>query len=741
MEEIEYATLIEWFCHQFYYNGMLLYSKEACDAYPASERLRILLSLAYALTGKAQEAIKESSGLMNNGDTTLAALLLQNTAYTISENVERATLMQIDTRIREERRRSSPDALSLAGLVLLLSRKPDKAKDYAERAYKQDSSSANVSLVKGWVDLFVADKDNLDEPNLFEVVLKKDPKNVNAILGSAQYKKQHGDYAGAILTLNSLIVRYPKLCFPLIEKLCNQLATKDWDQVLETANRILSIDLQNADAMKAQAFVSFCRDGNYSEGLKHLQSLLRSLILTETRNATVLINNVQLFSRLACKNEEILSQLSRTVEKLLQQNSKSPDLMVELGNLYVSLGKAKDAEQWYRNAVRINESSFTALMGLAHCQLLDASVDASDLAQQQIDFLMEIQSSSMNAELLSMSAKLKSNDPNKALRYLDDAATIISSSCSYVPYGYEYMKKLNPDLCLEISKQRLVYSITNELTNLEEKVSSRKEPSLRLLEELTEAYPGLSTAQLLLSKAKMQSGELEGAASILRDLLDNVDSSNAEAHLLMAQILACQKNYQLASQSLEVGLSYNFKIRDNPIYHLITGMVQKESKDIDGAIKSFQTAMSYTGLQSRESHLETAHISTSDMATLYLELISAYGKMRQFNEAVDLMEDAKIKLGNTTEEGRILIGNAELLLEMGELDEAIDCLSKVTPDQPYYLQAHTRLAEINLNHKKDRHAFAMCFRFVPIKPFLSFQSVYFFYKFVTVVMLWVTGNW
>lgn len=739
MEEIEYATLIEWFCHRFYYNGMLLYSKEACEAYPTSERLRILLGLAYALTGKAQEAIKESSGLMNNADATLAALLLQNAAYMISENVDRATLMQIDTRIRDERRRSSPDALSLAALVLLLTQKPDKAKDYAERAFKQDPSNVNVSLVKGWVDLFVADKDNLDEPNLFEVVLKKDPKNVNAILGSAQYKKQHGDYAGAILTLNSLIVRYPKLCFPLIEKLCNQLATKDWDQVLETANRILSIDLQNADAMKAQAFVSFCRDGNYNEGLKHLQSLLRSLILTETRNAAVLINNVQLFSRLACKNEEVLSQLSRTVEKLLQQSSKNSDLMVELGNLYVSLGKAKDAEQWYRNAVRINESSFTALMGLAHCQLLDASVDASDLAQQQIDFLMEIQSSSMNAELLCMSAKLKSSDPNKALRYLDDAAAIISRSCRYVPYGYEYMKKLNPDLCLEISKQRLVYSITNELTNLEENVSSRKEPSLRLLEELTEAYPGLSTAQLLLSKAKMQSGELEGAASILKDLLDNVDSSNAEAHLLMAQILACQKNYQLASQSLEVGLSYNFKIRDNPIYHLIAGMVQKESKDIDGAIKSFQTAMSYTGLQSRESTLETTRISTSDMATLYLELISAYGRIRKFSEAVDLMEDAKIKLGNTIEEGRILIGNAELLLEMGELDEAIGCLSKVTPDQPYYLQAHTRLAEINLKHKKDRHAFAMCFRFVPIKsPFVSIRV--FFYNSVRAFAFWITGN-
>lgn len=135
---------------------------------------------------------------------------------------------------------------------------------------------------------------------------------------------------------------------------------------------------------------------------------------------------------------------------------------------------------------------------------------------------------------------------------------------------------------------------------------------------------------------------------------------------------------------------------------IITGMVQKQANDMEGAIKSFQTAMSYAGMQSYKSNLEISDISTSDMATLYLELISAYGKMKRFNDAIVIIQDAKVNLGNTSEEGKILIGNAELLLEMGELDNAIDCLSKITPDQPYYLQAHMRLAEINLKYKKDQ---------------------------------------
>ncbi|XP_078037183.1 tetratricopeptide repeat protein 21B isoform X2 [Augochlora pura] len=710
MEETEYTAIIEWYCRQFYYTTMLTYCKEACDAYPVSDRLRILLSLAYALTGKTQEAIKESAAMMNNVDATLAVLVLQNIAYTNSDNVERTTLIQIESRIRDERRKSSANALSLAALVLFLSQKVEKAKDFIDKAYKLDSSNINVLLTKGWIDLFTVNKASVDKPNTFEIVLEKHPRNVYALLGTAKYKQQHGDSAGAILTLNSLIVRYPKLCLPLVEKLYNQLTTKDWDQALETSNRISSLDSNNLDALKARVFITFCRIGNYEEGVKDLQTFFRYLILTETRNVTVLISNIQLFSRLACKNQEILLELARTVDRVLQQSPKNADLMIELGNLYVLQGNAKEAEHYYKSAVKINESSFSALIGLAQCQLLNNSIEGLDLATQQIDFLMEMQSKSTSADLLFMSAKVKSASPSQALTDLDNAATIILDNCSCIPYGYDYIKKLNPDLCLDICKQRLVYSITNNIINSEEKVLNNKEPCLCLLEELTNAYPGLISAQLLLSKAKIQSGELENASIILKNILNNVDSSNAEAHLLMAQILACQGNYQLASQSLEVGLSYNFKIRDNPIYHLILGIVQKENKDIESSIKSFQAAMSYAGLQSHETNVETTHISPSDAATLYLELIFAYGKMRRFNEAVAVVQEANLRLGHTIEEGRILIGNAELLLEMGELDEAIECLSKVTPDQPYYLQAHTRLAEINLKYKKDRLAFAMCFR-------------------------------
>ncbi|EZA54614.1 Tetratricopeptide repeat protein 21B [Ooceraea biroi] len=711
MEEAEYVALIEWYCRQYYYNGMLMHAKQARDAYPNSERLKLLLCLAYVFVRKSHEAVKESSSLLNYADFMLPALLVQNLAL-VDGNAERSTVTQMENRIRDERRKAPYTALCLATSISLLSGRADKAKEYVDRAYKLKPANVNVLLVKGWVELSLSPGGNVPEAgSFFDQVLKDEPRNLSALLGSAETKQRAGDHTEAISILNSLIVRYPKLPLPLTEKMKCLLAAKDWEQVLEMVNRVLSIESNNLDAVKASSVVALCRDGMPSEGLPQLQLFLRNLLVVEPKNMVLLIENVRLFAGIAFKDHGILAELARITEKMLQAtSSNNAELMAELGDLYVALGNIRDAEHWYKSAIRADQSSFAALMGLARCQLLEGSAEDLEQARQQVEIMMEIQPHLTNVRLLLMSAKIASNEDNaKALGYLDAAAKVLLKNCEGLPYGYKYLKELKPDLCLDIAKQRLMYSLNKSpMADDQQGTAMEKEPSVRLLERLIEACPGSTAALLLLSRAKMQSGEYEDALILLRRLLDTVEPSNAQAHLTMAQILACQGKYQLASQSLEVGLSYNFKIRDEPIYHLIVGMVQREAGDMDSCIKSCQTAMSVAGLTGNSNR--KSDMSTSDRATLYLELIAAYSKARRFAEAVALVDDAKTSLAGTAELGRITIGTAEVYLDMGELENAIGCLRSIGPRQPYYLQAHTKLAEIYLNYKKDRQAFAKCFR-------------------------------
>lgn len=125
---------------------------------------------------------------------------------------------------------------------------------------------------------------------------------------------------------------------------------------------------------------------------------------------------------------------------------------------------------------------------------------------------------------------------------------------------------------------------------------------------------------------------------------DDLDSTSAETHILMAQIYLHEKNYQQGAQSLEVGLSYNFKIREHPLYHLIHAMVHKENGNIEDCIHSLKSAMTASGLRDSvnqpKGKQNDFQFSVSDKAMLYLELINAYQLNNNLHEVSKLMDEA-----------------------------------------------------------------------------------------------------
>lgn len=126
--------------------------------------------------------------------------------------------------------------------------------------------------------------------------------------------------------------------------------------------------------------------------------------------------------------------------------------------------------------------------------------------------------------------------------------------------------------------------------------------------------------------------------------LEDLDATSADAHILMAQIHLQEKNYQQGAQSLEVGLSYNFKIREHPIYHMITAMVQKTSGNLSECINSLKLAMgaaeAKNPVNKNDGKKSEFMLLSHDKVTLYLELIDAYQKNNQTNEAIKIMESA-----------------------------------------------------------------------------------------------------
>jgi tetratricopeptide repeat protein 21B len=84
--------------------------------------------------------------------------------------------------------------------------------------------------------------------------------------------------------------------------------------------------------------------------------------------------------------------------------------------------------------------------------------------------------------------------------------------------------------------------------------------------------------------------DIDGSQKLLNSCI-NKNNNIAEAHLLMAQIHVHKQDLEEASKCLDVGLGFNFKVRDHPLYYLIKARLLKRSKKVDEAVMMLKSAL------------------------------------------------------------------------------------------------------------------------------------------------------
>ena len=82
-------------------------------------------------------------------------------------------------------------------------------------------------------------------------------------------------------------------------------------------------------------------------------------------------------------------------------------------------------------------------------------------------------------------------------------------------YGFDYMRTLNLDLCLEIVNEYLLFSPNTQEKDGEVFITVGKSPCIQILEKVIESCPGLSEALLLLGKIRLHNGDFDGIYFVL----------------------------------------------------------------------------------------------------------------------------------------------------------------------------------------------------------------------------------
>lgn len=245
-----------------------------------------------------------------------------------------------------------------------------------------------------------------------------------------------------------------------------------------------------------------------------------------------------------------------------------------------------------------------------------------------------------------------------------------------------------------------------------------------ILEQLTKAVPGLLEGIFLLAKVKYLTGETAEAKNLLRRITDQ-EAAYSDAYILLAQVHTREGSVQLAYDSLEQGLSYNFDLKSHPLYHLIRARILKRERKYEEACRLLQTTMNLPGVKSKttsgaeapktprsrnDQSTSSATITIQDRVSVYLELAEVYILLNRIGDASSILLEAQTEFEGTSEESRILLTNVDLLIKRKEINKAIEILLQVRNDHPYYIQAREKLAEIYLKHRRDKKLYIKTYK-------------------------------
>uniref|UniRef100_A0A803T842 Tetratricopeptide repeat protein 21B n=1 Tax=Anolis carolinensis TaxID=28377 RepID=A0A803T842_ANOCA len=675
-----FQALINYYCQEGYFHHVQTIASEGVKKFGNDPIFIFYRIYGTLMEGHVQEALLDLESIKNKPEVSLCTLMALIYAHKKSPNPDQEVISELDAKLKEQRKTAGQEALYFAGLFLWHIGRHEKAREYIDRMIKISNGSKEGLILRGWIDVTSGKEASIKKAAKYFDEGLQNGNDVFGLMGKAQYFEVRQNYSGALENVNQIIANFPHFLPAFMKKMKLQLALQDWEQATETAHRLLQKDALNLEAIKMEAIHHLCREGNIRE---------------------------------CGRNPLILQQTQTLVERAFSLASHSADIATELGYQMILQGKVKEASKWYGTAMALDETSVPALTGIIRSQLMEGKLDD---VEQQLEFLNEIQQSiGKSAELSYLRAVLalkRHKRQEEVITLLNDVLDIHFSCLRGLPLGVEYFEKLNPDFLIEIIKEYLNFCPAQP-AGPGQPPSPLLKPCASVLETLVKTVPGLQQAAYFTAKVKYLAGNSEASQSILQHCIEQ-DPSYADAHLLMAQVHLSQNNFKLCSQSLELCLSYNFEVREHPVYHLIKAQAQIKMGEITEAIKTLQMAMNLPGMRntasSSKSKSKKIEIDGSDRVSIYLELVEAHRLNGEQHEAIKVLQDAINEFSGTPEELRVVIANADLALAQEDVEGALTMLRNITPEQTYYVQAKEKMAQVYLEYRKDKKLYASCYR-------------------------------
>lgn len=187
MDEQDYRSIILHYGREKFYHTMHTYSVEAVTKYPGDQSFRLLNGIALVLGNRVQEAIRELTPMQNDREVNLPTILALIYGHKRCAVVDKEAILALDQKMKEERKKVTHVPVYYAAVFLFLSGKLDKAREYADKAFKMNPNYYEALVLKGWVELTAGLR--IDKASVFDMFEKAAGKyrSLDAHLGQVRY--------------------------------------------------------------------------------------------------------------------------------------------------------------------------------------------------------------------------------------------------------------------------------------------------------------------------------------------------------------------------------------------------------------------------------------------------------------------------------------------------------------------------------------------------------------------------
>jgi len=642
--------------------------------------------------------------------------------------------------------------------------------DTGNRQISDRSSAFEIEAIsiEQWIALekFQRDNDSQSRSDLqsLESMLRgrAEQVDIDLLMVWACSKILFGQNVDTLNILNQIIAMYPMFLPALSDKACLLASAGEWDQALDTAQRVLDSDSEYIDALMIIAVHSFTQECQPNDSIQKLDDFDKSLSSREVSSFNDHLNAVGIFSTISSRHPRALQICIRMIERVQNYSSSAANdaaLLCLLGNLHLmqGIGQYETALKVFREASKKDPNNLEAMEGMILCQIKEG---LHEDAEGQIELISVMHSDDdlspgfiyLRALLARHNRKTKDH-----VGFLDDCRMQMmqkSKKTSTVVSGciiaFQELRAMNIDFNMLLAMEYLEYmesppvisliaggkniaavnSSTNinaidpiqgvSVTSMNDEASGENgitvQRGIDLLNRILHLCPGMSCAYIEQARCYASQGQYEEALRSLHQILALQPHSSA-ALVSMAKVELARQNTVAADRALEQALSTDFAIRSVPLFKLYQAIVRAQQNRQDEAINECEQllnlpemrALHFSGGTNSGIHTDSLRLTDDDRVTTFITLASLLSKSRRLKEANKILSDAKVLFVGTNQEVQVLVAASQLAVERNDFDTAIRMLDKINEDSPTFTRSQIIKSEILLIHYRDKRKFIQCY--------------------------------